>query len=223
MIAINSTINSCEIKTRTNAEILWVKIQCRGHRDIFVAACYRPNVNDKTFTQELRSSLAQLQSKRKRTCGFIIGGDFNFPGWDWQTSSLKPCAQMALHTEFQDLLDDIGLTQHICEPTRRENILDLVATNMPDQINRVKIIPGISDHEIPYLEVSVKPIFRKQQPRKVWLFDKTDWPKMAAHLDLCFNRLNQEYNPCPDQLWTKIKDLIIDAMESYIQDGRAHV
>ena len=181
-----------------------------------MAACYRPNVNDKTFTQELRSSLAQLQSKRKRTCGFIIGGDFNFPGWDWQTSSLKPCAQMALHTEFKDLLDDIGLTQHICEPTRRENILDLVATNMPDQINRVKIIPGISDHEIPYLEVSVKPIFRKQQPRKVWLFDKTDWPKMAAHLDLCFKRLNQEYNPCPDQLWTKIKDLIIDAMELYI-------
>jgi hypothetical protein len=66
----------------------------------------------------------------------------------------------SLHHEFSDLLDDFGLTQHITEPTRThyskdkettKNILDLIATNMPEQVNRVKVIPGISDHAIAYL------------------------------------------------------------------------
>ena len=42
MIAVNSAITSTEITTRSEAEILWVKIQCVSHRDIYIAACYRP-------------------------------------------------------------------------------------------------------------------------------------------------------------------------------------
>ena len=50
MIAVNSAITSTEVEIKSEAEILWVKIQCVGHRDIYVAACYRPNIADKTST-----------------------------------------------------------------------------------------------------------------------------------------------------------------------------
>ena len=44
LIAVNLAITSMEVKIKTDAEILWVKIHCQGHRDIFVAACYRSRV-----------------------------------------------------------------------------------------------------------------------------------------------------------------------------------
>ena len=132
MIAVNSAITSTEIEIKSEAEILWVKIQCKAHRDIYIASCYRPNVSDKTVSAHLRKS---LMTKRPRA--FVIGGDFNLPGWDWSDLSLKPGTQYAAqHTEFRDVLDDFGLTQCVIEPTRKKNTLDLIATNLTEQVNR---------------------------------------------------------------------------------------
>ena len=89
LIAINSTIDSCEIKTKTDSEIVWAKIYCTGHRDIYVAACYRPNVNDKSFTAYWRASLNEIQAERQRAFDLTVGGVFNLPGWDWATKLLK--------------------------------------------------------------------------------------------------------------------------------------
>ena len=120
LIAVNSAITSTEVEIKSNAEILWVKIQCIGHRDIYVASCYRPNVADKTFTSHLRKSLDDLSSKRPKL--LIIGGDFNLPGWNWSNLTLKPGTTYATqHTGFRDLLDDFGLTHCVLEPTRRTN------------------------------------------------------------------------------------------------------
>ena len=82
LISINSTIDSCEIKTKTDSEIVWAKIYCTGHCDIYVAACYRPNVNDKSFTANWRASLNEIQAERQRAFELTIGGDFNLAGWD---------------------------------------------------------------------------------------------------------------------------------------------
>ena len=69
--------------------------------------------------------------------------------------------------EFKNLLDDHGLTQLINEPTRRDNPLGVIACYVPDEVNRTKITPGISDHETPKIELSVAPTYKKQVPRQV--------------------------------------------------------
>ena len=43
-MAVNSAIASSEVEVNLGVEILWVKIRCVGHRYIYVASCYRPNV-----------------------------------------------------------------------------------------------------------------------------------------------------------------------------------
>ena len=216
LIAVNLAISSMDVNIQTDAEISWVKIHCRGHRDIFVAACYRPHVSDKWFTKSLRQSMEKI-SKRKRPCAFVIGGDFNLPGWDWPNNSLKPQTQyVSLHHEFMDLLNDYGLSQHVNVPTRESNILDLVMTNLPEQINRVKVIPGISDHDIAYLELSVKPVTRKQQRRKVWLYNKADWRGLADFLKPYYDRLDMKYHHTPDEYWTAIKNHLLEGMAIYI-------
>ena len=216
LIALNSTINSNEVNIKSNSEILWVKIQCPKQHDIFIAACYRPNVTNTTFTADLKSGILEI-SRRRRPAGLIIGGDFNFPGWDWSTCTLKPGTQhVMLHQEFKTLLDDHGLTQIITEPTREQNTLDLIATNMPDQICRTKIIPGISDHEIAFTEISVKPNYSKQPKRKVWLFNKADWEGLRAFLKPRLDMMEMAYNPSPDSLWKSLKDVLHDGMKTFI-------
>ena len=215
MIAVNSSITSTEVSIRCEAEILWVKIQCIGHRDIYIAACYRPNISDKNFTTHLKSSLNHLVAKRPKA--LLIGGDFNLPGFDWSDITIKPGTQYpALHTEFRDLLDDFGLTQSVIEPTRLTNTLDLVATNIPEQVNRVKTLPGISDHSIVFIEVAVSPNYRKQIPRKVWLYSKADWEGMANYMRPRLEIIDNQYQPSPDDHWTMIKELILEAMTIYI-------
>ena len=53
---------------------------------------------------------------------FIMLGDFNFPGIDWANPDLScPYA-----TPLISLSDCIFINQHVVEPTRKSNILDLI-------------------------------------------------------------------------------------------------
>jgi hypothetical protein len=57
----------------------------------------------------------------------IIGGDMNFPGWNWKENTLKPNSTAPnLHTDFMDVLNNNALTQLVEEPTRQQNTLDLI-------------------------------------------------------------------------------------------------
>ena len=58
------------------------------------------------------------------------------------------------------------LNQLVKEPTRDDNILDLVMTNKVNIINNVRVIPGISDHDMVVFDVNLvcrrkKPVRRK--------------------------------------------------------------
>jgi exonuclease III len=57
MIAINNNINSSpvNISPTPSSDLLFVKIHCKGHKDIIIGACYRPYESDKTTLPELRT------------------------------------------------------------------------------------------------------------------------------------------------------------------------
>lgn len=67
-----------------------------------------------------------LTNTRLRPFSVMLAGDFNYSDWDWETNNA------AIHQEFRDILDDLGVTQHVTEPTRLQNTPNLIATNMPD-------------------------------------------------------------------------------------------
>ena len=60
-------------------------------------------------------------------------------------------------------------------PTRGNSILDLFATNRPGLIHKVKVTPGLSDHEAITIESSLAPTIIKFKPRKVFLWHQDDW------------------------------------------------
>lgn len=51
-----------------------------------------------------------------------------------------------LNLDMKYMVDSLDFTQHILVPTRGHNMLDLLC-NHPDIVQRIDIIPSISDHD----------------------------------------------------------------------------
>ena len=123
------------------------------------------------------------KASQLKNSSIIICGDFNLPGWDWRTRTIKLNTKYPyLHSLFGNLLDDTGLTQIVDIPTRKDNTLDLIITNLPNQVQRVEVIPGLSDHDIVLTEFALAPIKLKQKPRAIPLYKKANWDTMKQEL-----------------------------------------
>ena len=69
------------------------------------------------------------------------------------------------YESFVEILDNFNLVQIVTEPTRHDNVLDLILTSNPTQVSKVDCIPGLSDHDIVSVEVAIKPTQAKQKRR----------------------------------------------------------
>ena len=217
LIAVNSTyISSREEKLEfPDTEMLWVKINIVGCKTLYVGACYRPKTDDSDSLENLEKALGRIKGDKSSV---IIGGDFNLPGWDWRNNGIKPKSpHPAVHSHFGEILNDNGLQQTILEPTRGENILDLIITNRPNQINRTQILPGIGDHNIPYTELSIKPARGKQTPRELPLYDRADWHGLRDHMSkIAQSVADKEVTESSEGLWTVFRDGILHGIKTYI-------
>lgn len=117
--------------------------------------------------------------------------------------------------EFLSLLDDHCLTQIVTKPTRNQNTLDLIATNLDDQVVRVKTLPRICDHDIPYTEFRVKVWKKYQVTLRINLYKKADWDGVTKHLTPIMDCIDRAYHPSIEELWTEIRDSLHDAAVVY--------
>ena len=105
------------------SEIVWVKVTMKGCKNLYIAGCYRAKADDSAFLDALSTSLYRITSNSNNSV--LLGGDFNFPGWDWMAGCIKPKSQYpSLHQKFGDIINDNGLAQIVQEPTRQGNVLD---------------------------------------------------------------------------------------------------
>ncbi|XP_071959873.1 uncharacterized protein [Antedon mediterranea] len=144
----------------------------------------------------------------------LIGGDFNFPGWDWNHNTCyNSCPFPSLHSRFYGILCDNGLTQVVREATRGKNILDLIATNRPTFVRRTQVLPGISDHSIVYTELTLKLPRKNQVPRSIILYNKADWIGLAMHMRTLppFTLTSSV-----DDDWNRVKTHLNEGIKKYI-------
>ena len=74
------------------------------------------------------------------------------------------------------------LEQMLTSPTRGQKILDLFFTTNPTLVNKISIMPGLSDHDIVLVEVNSHPEIIKQVPRDIPLYKKTNWDKLKQSM-----------------------------------------
>ena len=220
LVAVNNDFLSTREETLESetSEIIWLKIAMKGYKNLYIGCCYRPKIDDTTFLDNLSSSLQQITSKDSSSA--LIGGDFNLPGWDWPTNSLKSKTPYpSIHNKFGDIINDNGLTQIVNEPTRLGNILDLIITNRPNQVNRTQILPSISDHSVVYSEFDMNPTRRRQSPRKIPLMNKANWAGFKEFISNLGEEIMQAIstdNADTELLWQMFKGKIEQGIKMFI-------
>ena len=110
----------------------------------------------------------------------VAVGDFNLPSIDWKC--MIP-SQDSKCTEFFDLISTHGLYQFVPEPTRLNNILDLVLCSDSGLISDVEVIVpfGMSDHNAIYfsIELVLGDMIYDRTPKFMW--NKGDWTNFHAY------------------------------------------
>ena len=123
-------------------------------------------------------------TKGKKFPNMIIAGDFNLPDISWDRWEVKtsPQYEKDLNQLAIDTMDDLALTQMVSEPTRGNNILDLLFSSCPDLVQNVTVSPGISDHSSVTAEVALKAKISKKKPQKVYMYGKADPEDLKRNL-----------------------------------------
>jgi hypothetical protein len=218
LIAVTDNLVSTEEPSldRPNCEILWVKVKLKGKKDLLIGSYYRsPDSNAESLSEMAESSRCACSTNAI----VVLGGDYNFPGWDWEKKVLKkgaPCPR--LHQQFRDIIADLGMDQIVEKPTRGDNILDLLVTNHPNIFPRIEIAPDLSDHDIVYSELQLNAARTSQIPRLVPCYGKPDWDGLRTAAQELTNTILSSHSASPnaEAIWAALKSGLDELAEQFI-------
>ena len=151
ILYVKESIQAYEIKLEREAdydEAVWCKI-VSGNSKLTIGLVHRsPNINEEDNTK-IQNAINEVS---KGEC--IIMGDFNHGHIQWK--SLESTG--GEDQPFLFLIQDSILTQHVLEPTRGDNVLDIVLSSQKELVDNAKMHQplGNSDHNQIHFDISVK-------------------------------------------------------------------
>ena len=123
--AVRSSLRPRLLPSPPGVEMLLVHLDELG---VTIAVCYRPPKDDAA----LREIMDHLQNKTNNTVPLVVVGDFNIPEIAWLRTNEAASPILLRRTRrakcFINTCQQMHLQQWVSEPTRGENVLDLVLT-----------------------------------------------------------------------------------------------
>ena len=110
----------------------------------------------------------------------VLTGDLNLPNVSWDDHCIIPGRGGSCRAadKLLSLVEEMGLYQHVNKPTRKqgktENILDLVFTSNPEEVEELSVTDGIADHNSVVVDLHIAPTRKRPVKRKVYLRDRAD-------------------------------------------------
>ena len=126
------------------------------------------------------------------------------------------------HQDFLHLIADHYLTQIVDKPTRNDKTLDLIITNYHSIVDNLETIPpiGETDHNILSLEITVSLRRRKNKPRQILKYSKTNWDKIKKDIKTTYNKINQSQDSqdidSRGSIWNTFQDSLQMSISKYI-------
>ena len=151
ILYVKESIQAYEIKLEREAdydETVCCKI-VSGNSKLTIGIVYRcPNLNEEDNTN-IQSAIKEVSEME---C--IIMGDFNDGHIIWKSLEITGGEDQ----QFLLLIQDSFLIQHVLEPTRGDNVLDIVLSSQKEFVDNVKIQEslGNSDHNQIHFDINVK-------------------------------------------------------------------
>ena len=156
MLAVRNNIFNLRRKDleSNNAEMLACEIRPQCRKKLLVLIFYRPPNTDLHYIKQLKRALT-FGSKAKFD-SLIVCGDFNLPHIDWSTGVATN--NYSIYNYFTKTVKDYYLWQLVDFPTRVNNTLDLLLTNIPDKIKNVYGFEDIisTDHTLISFDIDFK-------------------------------------------------------------------
>ncbi len=209
-----------EIDLQTNCESIWASMHIKGRPALYVGAFYRKHFGNTTLDQNYIKELDTALSKIPPNCQVLLAGDFNLPDVMWEKNYFPPGGRYpAVSKQVIDLTQNYNLHQIVTKPTRANNILDLVFTNVPTLVQSVDVIPGVSDHDgIVSADFLISSRRIKQPRRKIFLYKKGDFNKINEDIVNYSETVTQEVydNSSANDLWLGLKDNLLSTMNRHI-------
>ena len=180
---------------------------------LLVGVFYNPPGSNAANLTQLRSSIVSIHN----SLPIILCGDFNLPSLNW--SELGPSSSLESNqsTLFCDLINDFSLDQLVLEPTRGNNVLDLLLTDHPEYIRKVEVTDGISgsDHDSVQFSINLTKQRAHKRRRMTYNFKKANFDDFRQLLskvpwNCCF--LSESVNDC----WENFKDILFTVADQCI-------
>ena len=123
------------------------------------------------LTVALRKKGECIKRKTLPTPNVLLTGDFNFPQINWSSETVKGAGRSSEETRgtklLCDLMDEQCLSQIVEQPTRGENILNLVSVNNCDLVYNYEVRDvGLSAHKMILLSLVWPVASSKEMPEK---------------------------------------------------------
>ena len=216
-----------EYEMETDCEVVFCKISIVGSRTLHLGTFYRSDVTDTTGLSSLPDSLSRIP----RSHCLVLGGDW----FDYGPELKNNVTNVGKHDRLVELMFDHGLTQHIHDVTRvdpfhgTENTLDLLFSNRPGSVISARVVPGVSYHDAPLMEISLKPIRVTKKPQEVPQYKSANWVKFSEYITAELNKASPELtiNAPPDAdvdlIWNKFRDILTEGISLFIPHRKTRV
>eukprot|EP00116_Pleurobrachia_bachei_P001864 sb/3462126/ len=140
-------------------------------KNLLFSCIYRPpDCSQKSFLSVLDILQQQINilSSNKLPDMFIMG-DFNLPLFNWGSDSSPLNSSSAGYAALTDFIGENFLTQVVDQPTRGNNILDLIFTNTPQDVASIRTEDtGISDHKLVECLLTINPTSLLSPTTQIW-------------------------------------------------------
>ena len=136
---------------------------------------YRPPSQSKSvFIEELLDIISTITASSGND-RLLICGDVNLPGLP---------GSLNIDVDLQEALESLGLHQHVVQPTRGDNILDILATSGTIPLTRISLSDAgfVSDHRMILASVPTKVRRSVNVTRKSRNLSKINCPEFERRL-----------------------------------------
>ena len=168
------------VNSELSKDILWCNLRLQTGANLVIGAVYRSGSSadsDITVLEQIDRSLDSFSSTGSQ---ILLAGDFNVHNAEWLGSSKTTRAGERL----EEICAEHGLVQHVDEPTRGLNTLDLIISNFPGRVTTQTLSPlGRSDHCVVVADFHDQKLHSEPpSSRRVWRYNKADWHRLRHFL-----------------------------------------
>ena len=184
-------------------------IKPNAHTRILVGILYRPPSADSALHQKILTAVRR--STELKCSSTLLMGDFNLP----PTDTSQP------RVMFDDLVTELGLTQHTHFPTRygqsQPSLLDLILTNEPYLVSQVRPLPplGRSDHVTILFDLDYNTTLVNNSTQHRWNFSKANYREINNFV-LSHRKPSLDEFQSIDNHWDFIKGMLSEARRRYV-------